>query len=416
MENKDYFKQKPINLNGVKSNDFIYSEVLLTLIKDEELKNYIINKYDLEENIKIEIDKIDYIFSVVSQYTSKFSLLRLNASFNNVNTSLSFNGDKHVIFRIAEAKTEDDVEVGDIEAEAIYDSLSMFYEKRKLTQYVNYLKNADDTGVLLSKLNESWSEYYQDNPKTIDSKVFRVLDAGDKQYVKSINTNRYKEYGIAETFVLTFLELFFISKKQKKRKFTISSIAISESKIDIIISDDEVKRIKDLGNVYSSIAVRNEDQGKASIGFYGSLEFKLEKEIDGRIFLFPNKSTDDIKNSFTINHTAILNDFVDSHKKIDDFFVQNENFEKDYFFFKDTLNYDEMRAKIEERVTNRNSPFKNITQLVDLFKKDKVGHVDNLTSLLKLCGKAEMLDIDFDLKFKLRYIISNILLYGKDLA
>lgn len=80
------------------------------------------------------------------------------------------------------------------------------------------------------------------------------------------------------------------------------------------------------------------------------------------------------------------------------------------------MNYDELRAKIEERVTNRNSPFTNITQLVDLFKKEKVGHVDNLTSLLRLCGKAEMLDIDFDLKFKLRYIISNVLLYGKDLA
>lgn len=61
MENKDYFKQKLINLKDVKAVGFVFSEDLLSLIKDEELKNYIVNKYDLKDNIKIEVEKIDYI-------------------------------------------------------------------------------------------------------------------------------------------------------------------------------------------------------------------------------------------------------------------------------------------------------------------------------------------------------------------
>lgn len=412
MDSKNYFKQRLISLSDIESNDYIYSDELLLLIKNEELKSYIINKYDLHDNLKIEINKIDNIYAIVNEYISKFSLLRLNVSFDKVKTVISPDGED-VIFSISEAIDESDAFVENLEAEAIYDSIAMFYEKRKLTQYVNYLKKNNRNGFLLNKLSESWEEYYKANPKSIDKKIFRILDEGDKQYVKSINSSRYKEYGIAETFVLTFLELHFISKRDN-RKFSISSLAISESKIEIIISVDEVKYIKGLGKVYSSITVRNEDQGNTSIGFYGSLEFKLEKEIDGKIFLFPSKTTEGIENKYTMNHTCNLIDFVESHKKIAEFFNQCENFETEYFFFKESLKYDELRAKIEEKVTSNKSPFKGISELVDLFRKDKVGHIDNLASLLKLCGKAELLNIDFDLKFKLRYIISNILLYGKD--
>ena len=52
-------------------------------------------------------------------------------------------------------------------------------------------------------------------------------------------------------------------------------------------------------------------------------------------------------------------------------------------------------------------------QLKDLFKRSTNVKVDNIATLLVLCGKAELLDMDYDLKFKLRYIISDILLYGK---
>lgn len=58
--------------------------------------------------------------------------------------------------------------------------------------------------------------------------------------------------------------------------------------------------------------------------------------------------------------------------------------------------------------------FKGLTQLQGLFERKKDQQITNLQNLLEMCGKAEMLDIDFDLKFKLRYLISNVLLYGNN--
>jgi len=416
MEVHDYFKQQKISLKDVKSRDFVYSNDLLSLIGSEELRNAISNRYEISKNIKIELDKIDFIYNAVQIYTLKFVTSRLNVSFDKVVPSFqkNLNGKDIVFFEIEEAVDLNGEVFSDLRVEGIYDSVNMFFEARKLTQYINYLKNTEGGNYLLGKLDESWKQYYKSNSTKVDQKVFRILSEGDELFLKSINTERFKEYGIAETFVLTCLELFTISRSANKSKFTISAVALSESSIDLIVAIDNPHYIEGLGYINSSISIRNQDQGNTSIGFYSSLEFNLAKIEDGKLFLFPNKKVENIKSELTINHTVSVNDFVDSYKSIGTFFQDYDKFKLDYFFFRDTTDPDELRAKIEEKIVSHNSPFKGIVELADLFKKDKVGHVSNLASLLKLCGLAEMLDINFDVKFKLRYLISNVLLYGKN--
>ncbi|TBO41194.1 hypothetical protein [Pedobacter kyonggii] len=416
METHGYFKQKTISLKDVKSKGFVYSEDLLSLISSEELRNAISNKYDLSESIKIELDKIDSLFDAVKRYSSRFTTSRLNVSFDQVVPSFQTNADgKEVVyFDIAEANDFQGEVFNNLKAESIYDSVSMFFDNRKLTQYVNFLKGTDGGSFLLDELDRSWKAYYLSSNKKIEKKVFRLLDDGDELFLKSINTERFKEYGIAETFVLTCLELFKISKSNNSPQFTIGSIALSESTIDFIISVDNPHFIEGLGHINSSISIRNQDQGNTSIGFYSSLEFNLEKVVDGKLFLFPNKKVEGIKHELTINHTVAINDFIDSYSSIGGFFQDYDKFKDDYFLFKASTDPDELRAKIEEKVISPNSPFRGINELVDLFKKDKAGHISNLAALLRICGKAEMLDVNFDVKFKLRYLISNVLLYGKN--
>ena len=67
-----------------------------------------------------------------------------------------------------------------------------------------------------------------------------------------------------------------------------------------------------------------------------------------------------------------------------------------------------------QKIINNNSPFKGVQKLKDLFQRSTSQHIDNLAKLLEICQKAEMIDMDYDLKFKLRYLISNVLLYGKN--
>mgnify|MGYP003563789231 FL=1 len=87
---------------------------------------------------------------------------------------------------------------------------------------------------------------------------------------------------------------------------------------------------------------------------------------------------------------------------------------KDFKGIANTNTPDELRAKIEEKIISNNSPFKEVKELKSLFTRSTSQHIDNLAKLLEVCQKAEMINMDYDIKFKLRYLISNVLLYGKN--
>lgn len=415
MERKDFFVQKNYEMEDfVGSKGYVYSDQLIDLIKNEEVKDLIVAKYKLEDDTKIEFDKIDLLVPLVKKYTSRFEQIRLMATNDNVLTSFDNNVNSDVIFTIRNAEIED-VVVDELIATGLYDSVNMFYEGRKLSQYINYLKKNVRDQHLLNAVNKSWQEHYLEKGSKLSPRLYRLLsDSVEGGYfLKSINSDKYREYGVAETFVLTILELHRVSAVEG-HSFNISSVALSESKIEIILRSSRQTYLKELGYIYPSIAIRNEDQGNTSIGFYSSLEFKLAHEDDnGKLYFFPNKRVKDIKLDKTINHTVVAKTFVDSYGSISEFFHDMESFKEEFHFLRDATSPDELRAKIEEKIISARSPFRGIKELKDLFTRDKVGHVDNLSTLLKLCGKAEMIDMNYDLKFELRYLISNVLLYGK---
>ena len=417
MNNYDFFRTKHFSIANIISNDFIYSDDLLSLIKDYELKEYIINKYNLDKNIKIEIDKIDILFEQIKLYTNHFELIRLNVKENDAKTLIEFNKEKNktdYYFLISEGADEDGLIHENIKAAAIYDSLNLFYKNRSLSQYVKSLNKEVKKNSLLEDLNKSWENYFENNPNDIKTKKFRLLKNKENYYLKSINTDFYKEYGISESFVFTVLELFKIKNSKPETKFIISSIYLSESKIDLIITLDKKIPLENFGFIKPSISIRNEDQGNTSLGVYNTLEFISNSSNNNKIYLYPKKDDDKIRYTKIANHTINKDNLANLFSSISDLFEHIDNFKIDYHFYKATTNHDELRHKIAERILSGNSVFKDMKELRDLFSKDKSGHIENLSALLNICQKAEMLDMDFDLKFKLRYLISNVLLYNRN--
>src|SRR5690606_26577767 len=94
-------------------------------------------------------------------------------------------------------------------------------------------------------------------------------------------------------------------------KFMISSISISESKLDLIISQKKSVQLGDVGFLRSSISVRNEDQGNTSFGVYNTLEFYPNSGESNKIYLFPHKDDNKIKSSIISNHTVSSDKFLD---------------------------------------------------------------------------------------------------------
>lgn len=74
---------------------------------------------------------------------------------------------------------------------------------------------------------------------------------------------------------------------------------------------------------------------------------------------------------------------------------------------------DELRTRIINKLTSPRSAFKDIHDLRDIFKTRIDNEISSFAKLLAMCNKAEELDIDYDLKDKLRYIISDIILSNK---
>ena len=416
MEDYSYFKTERFFIDKEKATNNINSDDLLTLISNEELKELLINRYDLDQNLVIEIDGIDQVFDHVKRYVKRFDLIRLEVADDQVTSYIEFDSitnEPRYKFSIASGR-EDDVIHENLIVTETYDSVNLFYKDKDLTQYVKSLKKHKNMSNLLDELNVSWKNHYARNPKLVKKRLFRILKHNHDYYLKSINTNSYREYGIKESFVVAILELFKLKNKNSNFDFEIASILLSESEIDLIISKKKGVKLGNEGLVKNSISIRNNDQGNASFGIYSTLEIYTEKGLAEKIFLFPNKDDQTIKTHIKSAHTVSADKFVEIHSEIGVLLNKGEELKDNYHFLKDTVDYDQLRQKIEERLIVNNSSFKGVDGLKDLFKRDNAGHVDNLAKLLSLCGKAELLDMNSDIRFKLRYLISNVLLYNKN--
>lgn len=73
---------------------------------------------------------------------------------------------------------------------------------------------------------------------------------------------------------------------------------------------------------------------------------------------------------------------------------------------------DELRMKILGKIESTRSSLKGIKKLADISNRKIDNDISNFVKLLEMCNKAEELDIKFDLKDKLLYIILDIILYG----
>ncbi|MBB1139503.1 hypothetical protein [Myroides sp. WP-1] len=104
----------------------------------------------------------------------------------------------------------------------------------------------------------------------------------------------------------------------------------------------------------------------------------------------------------------VISQLVNTHE----FLNTSDSFIKELLEISTIKTPDELRIKILAKITGHRSPFKGIRELSDIFKSKIDNEISNFSKLIEMCGNAEALEIDYDLKDKLRYIISDIILYG----
>ena len=413
------------------SQNRIKTEKLLSLITDDEHKKAIIKHFKVGMDEYIQIGNIDLVYKYVEHVHNKYEYVNLWTSNNHAEAYFRLPNDDaekpekpELFFKFDFLHDDDGVVHDNFDAQVQYDASSMFYNDRELSKYINYLKSKDnktlsslaDRNILINDVNSSWKRQYERNPKSIQERKFRFLkDDKDEYFLRSITSDRYKEYGVAFSFVISMLSLYKIMEKDKGLNLNISSLSINESKIDMLISSGNPVFVEEINQfISSSILIKNNDLGDRSLSFTHSLKLTPLQNDENKIYLFPKFKENEIKYKVSISHTAGIDKVLLTFDNISSVLYSVDDYVKDFKGIAKTHSPDELRAKIEEKIVNNNSPFKGVEKLKDLFQRSTSQHIDNLAKLLEICQKAEMIDMDYDLKFKLRYLISNVLLYGKN--
>ncbi|MGU3374435.1 hypothetical protein [Chryseobacterium sp. M5A1_1a] len=391
---------------------------LLELVTDAAYHQDIKEHFGLEEVLDnyILIGNIDVAYDYVKYITEKFEYVNYYAFSKNVDTYIEKSEttkENDMYFVIDEPFNNAGEVLSQIIAKAEYDSVNMFYKDRELSKHINYLKKNGFTRPL-ENLNKSWETEFSINEKLNKRRNYRFVKEFNNMYLRSITSDLYNEYGVAFSFVVAMLALHKAMQNDKGLNFSITSLSLNESKIDIIVSANDSVYVEEIkSHISSSISIRNNDLGNKSLSFTQTLKITRLQNTEREIYIFP-KIKEDITTKTSVSHGTSIGTVLTTIDSMSEVIYSTNEFVTTFKGFYKTKNYDELRAKIEEKLVTSNSPFKNVRELKDLFKRNAVQSVDNLAKLLDMCGRAEVIDMDFDLKFKLRYLISNVLLYGKN--
>ena len=228
--------------------------------------------------------------------------------------------------------------------------------------------------------------------------------------MQGITSLGYYEYGIDFTFVVAMLSLYINMKANSGTEYRIKSAAISESKLEIIAAEKFTKDGGSFGQVSTAIKITTNDLGTGSLNFVNIIS--VNQVGTNGFFLIPKKNSIIENSTLIINHNTKPKNVFTSLSNMEEILNTTDSFIKEINSIKAIKTPDELRARILAKIVSPRSVFKTMKNLSDIFNRKISNEISNFSKLIEMCNKAEELDIEYDLKDKLRYIISDIILYG----
>ena len=412
------FIQKKLELNQNISSGKLKIENLCRLIENHPYKEQIYNGFNIEtiKNEFINIDNIDVVFQRILNINNNYDRFNIIAQTKDVNVFqeeiLEDNKtEKSVCFEFDEYVELDEVK-NNLKSTAIYNSKNTFFDEYDMAKFANSLLKKQKP-VLSSLVNHNIN-YFKELARTQKEfnkyKSYRLVRYNGEIFLRGITSEMYNEYGVDFTFVVSMLIFHKSMKGNKGINYKIKDCSINESKLDMIIAEKHSKDAGSFGEVSTAIKVSTNDLGQGSLNFSNVINVNVS--LSNGIYLYP-KTTRIDKSKLIISHTTSPEKVFKTLNQIDDVLHTSDEFINDLNDIKGLKTPDELRVKILSKIENPRSSFKQIKKLSDIFKRKIDNEINSFKKLLEMCNKAEELEIEFDLKDKLRYIISDIILYGK---
>ena len=411
MEEK--FKQKQINLDADNSTGKIKIKKLCSLIEKHPYRENIYEVFDIIsiEDEYISIDFVDLVFERVEYYTTKYHRHKIMAETKDIDVyqeEITGSSGTNIIFNFEKYIDIDEVKEN-LKTIAIYDSKNSFLDDYVMTKYANNLFKIGHSA--LARYNvQFFKEMAQTDNSYNKEKSYRLVDYNDVTYLRGITSTRYYEYGIDFAFVVGMLSLHRNMKEDIGTEYQIKNAAVSESKLEIFVGEKSIKEAGKFGYVSTAIKITTNDLGTGSLNFVNVIN--VVKKNQTGFYLLPKKDSIIENSSLIINHNTKPENVFSALQKLNEILNTTDSFIQELNSVRTIKSPDELRVKILSKIQSPRSSFKSIKALSDIFSRKIDNEISNFKKLLEMCNKAEELNIAYDLKDKLRYIISDIILYG----
>lgn len=407
------FIQKRVSLHDEVSTGKLKVSKLFDLLAEHPYKEQIWKQYKVDEieHDVITIDHVDVIYKRIkylNDHFKRFSVFAYNKDISITESKIHIEdvGEKALIFKLNEYVDVDEVKEK-LSCIAIYESKNTFFDEYDMAKFANRLYK-DNLGDLADYNINYFKDLAEKDKKFKRYRSYRLVQNKNDLFLRGITSvDRYFEYGIDFTFVVSMLSFHRDMKTNVGNAYTISSAAISESKLEMIIADKNLKDAGEFGKVSSAMVITTNDLGQGSLNY--NKVIKVGGTLFNGVYLFP--PSDEVqKTKLVLSHSSTPGTVLAKLKEFNLLLNNTDEFIKELHDIKTIKSAEDLRQRILIRLSNPRSAFKDAVQLRDVFKTSIANEIASFAKLLEMCNKAEELDIDYDLKEKLRVIISEILL------
>ncbi len=412
------FIQKKIELNQAHTFGRLKVDILCELIENHPYKKKLYENFDIDNigSEYIAIDNIDTIFEKIKKINNNYERFNIIAQTKDISV---FQEEKlvneenvnNVFFGFDEYVEIDEVKKN-LKSVAIYNSKNSFFDEYDMSKFANSLLKKQHP--ILSSLVNHNVNFFKDLARTQKEfnkyKSYRLVKHDDEIYLRGITSEKYNEYGVDFSFVVSMLILHNSMKSNPGINYKIQDCSLNESKLDMIVTEKQSKDAGNFGKVHTAIKVSTNDLGQGSLNFSNIIN--ISNVLNNGFYLYP-KTTKVDNRKLIISHTTSPERVFEILNDMDSVLHTSNEFISDLKEVKSIKTPDELRIKILSKIQNPRSSLKQIQNLSDIFKRKIDNEISGFQKLLEMCNKAEELDIEFGLKDKLRYIISDIILYGK---
>jgi len=357
------------------------------------------------------IDHIDVIFKRIkflNEHFKRFSVYAYNKDISITESKKHIEdvGERALIFNLHEYVEVDEIKA-DLACIAIYESKNTFFDEYDMAKFANRLYK-ENLGDLADYNINYFKDLAEKNKKFKKHRSYRLVQNKKELFLRGITSvDRYFEYGIDFTFVVSMLSLHRDMKTNEGNAYTISSAAISESKLEMIVADKNLKDAGEFGKVSSAMIITTNDLGQGSLNY--NKVIKVGGTLFNGVYIFP--PSDEVqKTKLVLSHSSTPMTVLAKLKEFNALLNNTDEFIKELQDVEKIKSAEDLRQRILLRISNPRSAFKDAHQLRDVFKTSIANEIASFAKLLEMCNKAEELEIDYDLKEKLRVIISDILL------